>query len=137
VGDDDDDDGGGNNNGNDDGNPSDDDSILEPEPEVCSSSMCNPNLTWPFPTGTPPPVTQSSFWQGAALFAVGAILAIGGGFLMGVAIAEVLGGVATGPFEALVVLHALAVGSAGLGFALIGAVTMRKGYEIMKSSPTP
>jgi hypothetical protein len=79
----------------------------------------------------------SSFWGGAAVFVTGAALTLVGGFLMGFAIAEVFGGVATGPFEALVALHALAVGGYGLGFALMGVATMRRGFEIMESSLTP
>ena len=111
-----------------------------PVPAVCSSSICNPYFTLPI-------LTQSSFTNtlgrvaefafGAALFGVGVIAAIGGGFIIGAAIVEVFAGVATGPLEALVALHALAVGTAGAGFALVGVASVFAGVKTMRDALTP
>ncbi len=79
----------------------------------------------------------AEFTFGAALFGVGVIAAVTGGIIVGAAIGEVFAGVATGPLEALVALHALAVGTAGAGFALVGVAGIFNGLKTMRNALTP
>jgi len=128
--------GGGSNNNANNGNPHDDDNDIDPNP----NSLPAPDVTLPIPT-------QSSFQDilgriaefsfGAVLIGVGAIAVIGGGFIVGAAIVEVFAGVATGPLDALVVLHALAVGTVGTGFALVGVAGVFAGVKTMRDALTP
>ena len=79
----------------------------------------------------------AEFAFGAALFGVGVVAAVTGGIIVGVAIGEVFGGVITGPGELLVAMHAAAVGSAGIGFALVGVAGIVNGYKTMRHALTP